>query len=401
MNWKKTLLICLGILIAGGAVTALIFYSEPTASRTGATKETAMLVDITSVERGNFRPTVRVMGTVEPDQDILLSPRVSGQVIDRSDHFTPGDFVNKGDTLLQIDPSDYQNGLEQRRSELRQALSDFQIEMGRRDAALREYEIYGDTLSEERESLVLRKPQLEAARAAVQSAQAAVEQAELNLRRTTITAPFNAHILTRNVNVGSQVAPGDNLGRLVGLDTYWISATVPLSKVRWLRFPEQGSGQGSAVRIRNRTAWEENEYRTGSLYKLVGTLENQTRMARVLITVPDPLAHQPENADKPPLMIGSFVELRIDGRELENVVRLNRDYIRKDNTVWVMDGGKLDIRDVNIRFQDAQYAYINEGLDENDRVVTTSLATVTEGAPLRLESPPSGTEQDTMTVQMN
>ncbi|NIR48297.1 efflux transporter periplasmic adaptor subunit, partial [candidate division KSB1 bacterium] len=52
MDWKKTLLICGIILIAGAALTTLIFFTEPTATRVGATKETAMLVDVTDIERG-------------------------------------------------------------------------------------------------------------------------------------------------------------------------------------------------------------------------------------------------------------------------------------------------------------------------------------------------------------
>ena len=387
MNWKKTLLICLLILVAGGAVTILIFSTEPTAARSGATQETAMLVEVTEVETGSFSPAIVATGTVIPSQDITLSPRVSGQVIERSSNFTPGGFVREGETLLQIDPSDYRNALQQRRGELQQALSDLSIEMGQQEFAQKEYQDYQsirDTLSEANKALILRQPQLEAVRSQVEAARAAVKQAELDLQRTTIQAPFDAHILSRNVNVGSQVGPGDSLGRLVGLDSYWVEASVPQSKIRWLTFPNDGE-TGSEVRIRNRTAWEDGEYRTGQLFRLVGALENQTRMARVLINVPDPMAYDEQNSGKPTLMVGSFVEATIGGSELENVTRINRDYIRSNQTVWVMQDQELQIRDVNIIVSDQEYAYIREGLDKNDQVVTTNLATVVEGAPLRLE----------------
>ena len=73
------------------------------------------------------------------------------------------------------------------------------------------------------------------------------------------------------------------------------------------------------------------------------------------------------------------------GRKVEGVFKLSRDYIRKGNTVWVMDEGELDIREVDIILSDAEHAYITAGLEENDRVVTTNLATVVDGAPLRIE----------------
>jgi RND family efflux transporter MFP subunit len=388
MDVKKTLLICFGILIAGAAVTLLIFSTEPEASRSGATRETAMLVQVTDTEQGAFKPVVEVMGTVQPSQDINLSPRVSGEIISRNDAFTPGGYVQKGQTLLQIDPADYQTALQQRKSELNQALSDLDIEMGRQDVARQDFEVLGDTLAErlskQNKSLVLREPQLNAAKSSVQSARAAVQQAELNLQRTTIRAPFNAHILSRNVNVGSQVTSSDNLGRLVGQDTYWVEATVMLSKLRRLSFPENGE-QGAEVRIRNNSAWDPGEYRTGYLYRLVGSLENNTRLARILIEVPDPRALQPENSEAPAMIIGSFVEANIMAEELPDVIRLNRDYIRDNDVVWVKEDSLLRIQKVNIVFRDPQYAYIDSGLSARDQIVTSNLATVTDGAPLRLE----------------
>jgi len=398
MNWKTTLLICLGLLLGAGAVTVLIFATEPTAERTGATRETAMLVDVTTVHRDTVQPTIEAMGTVRPAQDIILSPRVSGEILRRGEGFTPGGNVEAGETLLQIDPADYEAALQQRRSELRQAEADLNLEMGRQDVAQQDYQLLDDSLSAEDRSLVLREPQLNAARSAVESARAAVEQAELNLERTTITAPFDAHILSRNVNVGSQVAPGDELGRLVGLDEYWVEATVPVSKLQRLRLPDDGK-QGSPVRIRNRSAWEESASREGHMFRIVGSLEGETRMARVLVSVPDPHAYQSENADGPRLMIGAYVEAHMQGAPMADVIRLDRDYLRSDDTVWVMEDGELRIRDVTVAFRDAEYAYVDEGLADQAQVVTTNLSTVTEGAPLRLEgseseSLPTPAQQD-------
>ncbi len=249
LNRRNMLFICAAILLGGGLLTVLIFTTEPTAERSGATKQTAMLVDVQKVQRGTYRPEIRAMGTVEPARDIVLSPRVAGEVRRLAPAFVPGGEVDKGQTLLKIDPADFRNRLKQRRSELQQAQAELEMEEGQVDVARRDYELLEESLSGENKALVLREPQLKAARSQVDSAQAAVRQAELDLERTTVQAPFDAHILARNTNVGSQVAPGDDLGRLVGRETYWIAATVPLSELRWLRFPEE-SGQASPARIR-------------------------------------------------------------------------------------------------------------------------------------------------------
>jgi len=383
IGWKLTLLICLLILLAAAGLITLIFSTEPTAVRTTATKETAMLVETIRAEHGTFRPQIVAMGTVEPAREIILMPRVSGEIVERAPAFTPGGFVEKGEKLLKIDPADYKNALRQRESDLRQAIADLHLEMGRQHVARQDYQLLEETLSKENEALVLRKPQLNAARARVESARAAVNQARLELERTTVKAPFDAHILSRNANIGSQVSPGDNLARLVGTDTYWVAATVPLAKLPWLTFPESPNAEGAEVQVRNRSAWPPDAHRSGRLYKLVGRLEDQTRMARVLVTVPDPLARKAEAAELPRLMIGAFVEARIKARAIPDGVRLNRDFLRKNDTVWVMRDDKLSIRNVEVVFQDADYAYIKSGLSGNEKVVTTNLTTVVDGAKLR------------------
>lgn len=386
MDSKKTLIICFCILILGAGVTALIFMTEPTATRVAATKKTAMLVDVVEVQRGTYRPVIVATGTVQAEQDITLSPQVGGRVLSLSSAFTPGGFVKKGQVLLQIDPADYQNALLEKKSDLRRATADLNIEMGRQNVAQKDYQILNETLSGELEALVLRQPQLNATRARVEAAQAAVNQADLELQRTTIKAPFDAHILSRNANVGSLVSPRDNLGRLVGLDTYWVVTTVPLSKIPWLSFPNSEAEKGSLVQIRNRVTEKKGVYRTGSLHRLIGALAEKTRMAQVLISVSDPLAHRDGSDHLSPLMIGAFVETYIEANEIPNVVRLARDYIRADNTVWVMKDGLLRIRSVEIVFQDADYAYISDGLQDKDRVVTTNLSRVADGAELRVKS---------------
>ncbi len=117
-------------------------------------------------------------------------------------------------------------------------------------------------------------------------------------------------------------------------------------------------------------------------------------MARVYVSVPDPLSYRAESSDLPPLMIGAFVETRIEAEPIKNVIRIARDNVRANNTVWVMENEKLSIRAVTIAFLDADYAYVTDGLRNGDRVVTTSLAKIKDGAPLRLKN---AGQEDTQT----
>ncbi|PRZ00625.1 RND family efflux transporter MFP subunit [Marinilabilia salmonicolor] len=386
MSKKKTFIIAGLILLAAAALVVVVFLTEPTAQRESATRETAMLVDVITVERGNYRPVIMTTGTVEPVREISLSPRVSGEIVRRAGVFDPGQSVRAGTLLLKVDDADYQNTYALRKGDLEEARANLTIEKGRQDVARRDFEQSQLTLSDERKALVLREPQLKTAEAAVMAAESALDQAALDLQRTSVVAPFDALILERNVDVGSLVSPGQDLGRLVGTENYWVVAAVPQSMLRWLVFSGDGSVEnGAEVKIFNSSAWGPEGYRTGVLQKMVGELEESTRLVKVLISVPDPLGITESREYLPELLIGSFVEVEIEGREIEDVVRLSRDYLRNQNTVWVMHDGKLKIRKVDVKLTDAGNAYIKSGLEDGDQVVTTNLATVVEDAPLRVE----------------
>ena len=452
------IVVCVLFIAAAYGAIRWIHESEPVAQRVGAVKETAMLVEVVPAERGDFVPEIVVVGTVEPEREVLLRPRVSGTVTERAPTFVPGGFVAAGEMLLQLDPTDYETAkrarqgefeqakaqldeakaevqriaadLEQVRAtqqqaeaELEQANADLQVEEGRRLIARRDYELLGERLDEQQRGLALREPQLASARAEIAAvrtriaaagarilatqaqikaseaaveaskarmavAQAAIDQAQHDLERTTIRAPFPSHVLARMADLGSEVSASDEVAHLVCVAEYWIIASVPVSKLRWIRFPTDEE-EGSRVFVYHQAAWGEGRHREGRVKSLIGTLDRTTRLGRVLVTVKDPLAREPhpEHPDRPALIVGSLVEVRIQAAPLPDVVRIDRAHLRGDDTVWVMKEGKLDIRKVDVVFEDPDHAYLSSGLDAGEWVVTTNLATVAADAPLRTEDP--------------
>lgn len=369
------------LLLVGAAALALrwIYSSEPTAEREGATRKTAALVETLVVSRGTYEPELSVLGNVQPAREISLNPLVGGQVIAVDAAFELGGIIDAGQTLLTIDPADYKNNVTLRRSELKQAEAELVIERGQQAVARKELEALGREVSPESRALVLREPQIESIQARIDSAKAALEQAELDLKRTVVAAPFHAQILRRSVNLGSRVSAGDPVARLVGVDAYWVVASVPLRHIGHLQFADTDQ-KGSTVRVRLNSVWAPGVTRTGEVTRLIGELDPQARLAQVLITINDPLSLE---SDDPPLLIDTIVEAKITGRPLEGVVRLPRDYLRQNDTIWVFEEGNLAIRKVKVLFGNASDVYISEGLTDGDEVVTTALSTVSEGRPLR------------------
>ena len=75
---------------------------------------------------------------------------------------------------------------------------------------------------------------------------------------------------------------------------------------------------------------------------------------------------------------------RIEGGRLDRVVALDRAYLRDDDSVWVMTAGdRLEIRAVEIAYRGPERVYVSVGLGSGDRVVTSEIATPTNGMKLR------------------
>lgn len=75
----------------------------------------------------------------------------------------------------------------------------------------------------------------ESAEALVESKKAALDQAELNLKYTTIVSPANGIVTNRTVEEGQNVQPGQELMRVVNLDDIWVTANFKETQLRDMR----------------------------------------------------------------------------------------------------------------------------------------------------------------------
>jgi RND family efflux transporter MFP subunit len=319
-----------------------------------------------------------------PAQQVALRPQVTGQIVDVSSDVVLGGIVRAGQKLIEIDHRDYEILVRQRKSDVAKALKDLKIEEGNQAIAKQEFELLGEIISEEDRELVLREPQLASIQAAQESAQAALEKAQLDLARCDILAPFNAFIREKHIDFGATVTANSNLLTFIGTDEAWVEVKVWIGQLKWLTIPRTNGDLGSKVTIYNTLAWGADRFRTGRVLCLIGELEIQGRMARLLVTVDDPFCLKPQNRDLPQLLMGSYVSAEIEGRTLKSVYPIKRSNLRDNDTLWIMNNtGQLEIRHVQIAFNGVDSVYVDEGITENEKLIVTDIAAPVEGMPLR------------------
>jgi len=353
-------------LIAGAIVVAIVLVStKPKAEKVPPPKRVE-LVKVQPLQQTDETVVLRLTGTVTPAKQVMLRSRVSGEVVGMAPGFIDGGLLTEGEAMLTIDPIDYELALAQSESALEKARFDYKIELGRQDVAKREWELLKPEgeVSELETELALRAPHLTASKAALQAAEANLAKARLDLERTRITAPFNAVVLSRNTNLGSQAAPQDILAELADIDAYWVTASVPVDRIRWITIP------GSTALI-----YSGNDHiREGTVIKLLGDLEEKGRMARVLIEVKDPLAQQPENIGKHPLLLGEYVRADISGSVLPQVYSIPRKALRENSQIWLVTStNTLVVRPVDVLWRDADRVIVADGLSAGEELIVSDI----------------------------
>lgn len=230
--------------------------------------------------------------------------------------------------------------------------------------------------------LALREPQIKKARADLNAAKAELAQARRNLGRTLVRVPFNALVLEKHVEVGSSITVNEALATLVGTDEYWVEATVPLNRLDRIAIPASANENGPLATIIYRDRYTV----PGRVIKLLSDMGEKGQMARVLISIADPLGDStPQASPQPVLLINEFVQVKIAGRPLTAVYKIPRTAMRENRQVWLADEeNRLIIQPVRIAWQDDKGFYVTEGLSPGDRLINSAIATPVANMQLRV-----------------
>lgn len=372
-------------LVCGIAITIYLLTTRPKAAPAKPTP-TATLVEVKQVSQATQPTRVSAMGKIIPAREIEIKARVSGEVAVINNEFMPGGYFFAGQTMLAIDRTDYELVARQLDSEVAKAESDLALEMGNQRIAAKEYKLLDESVSDTEENLILRIPQLEKLKAVRDFAQAKRAGAQLNLERTRINAPFNGVIGSRMVDTGAKIDETTVLAKFVGTDTFWLMVTLPVEQLRWLKIPVNSKEKGSTVRIFSQGNTSSSSHRTGRIIRLIASLEEEGRMAQLLVAIDDPLSRKEENSEKPRLLLGSYVRAEIEGISIASGIRVERIDIHEGNTVWLMDdNGMLDIRQVGITFRGRDHVIVESGLQNGEHLVTSSLSSPIAGMLLYLK----------------
>ena len=184
--------------------------------------------------------------------------RLAAEVSGRIDRWSAdvGANVKRGDVLVQIDPADYQLGLDRARAQ--QQAAQARLELARTQLKRAQDLVNQGFFSQE--ALTQRETEVALYQAELTSATSQLRTAQRQLDKTTLRAPFAGTVLQRQAQVGETVAVGGLLYVLAETGPVEIQASVAPADVAGLRrasrveFVPQLGGLPQAVQLARITA---------------------------------------------------------------------------------------------------------------------------------------------------
>jgi RND family efflux transporter MFP subunit len=385
---RLLLKVLLPIAIIGGAawIVWTLYLTRPDAAREDVPPPVPV-VSVIDLSPRDHAITIEAYGAVVPARRVMLRAQVGGRIVDHHPALAPGGVLTQGVEVIRIDPRDYELRVKQEEVALASARAAFDLEQGQQVVAAKEWALLKDEIeaSEEMEDFALRRPQQRRAQAEVEAAENRLAVARLDFERTVVHAPFNALVLDESVETGQLISPQNEMAELVGTDQFWVRVEVPYDMLSRIRF-EEPNQPGLPAEVFVASDQEQPRPRKARVLRLLGDLSERGRMARLLISIDDPLClsadHPPDDA---PILLNSYVRVEIDAGTIQDVVEVPRIALRENDRIWVRDTeGRLRIRDVDIRWRQPDSVLIADPFAPNEQLIVSRLAVVVPGMRVRI-----------------
>ena len=396
--------IALGLLVLGVVAIILFVISKPEAEKKDEEKSIPTVL-VRPLVTGSHDVTILTQGVVRSVREVSIAAEIGGRVEWISDELIGGGLVEgplemteaemtervrkeggspdwfykseadgedkwlRSQVLVRIDSADYKAALARAEA----GLADAQLVLAQEEALAEQADLDWKKLGRGAAGpLVLREPQIAAAKARIGSARAEVAKAKRDEERTSILVPFAARVRKAHVEEGAVVAPGTPVAELYSSSELEVRLPFPLEDFGYL-----DPGASPEVQLRASIGGREKTWRA-VMDRLEGEVERSTLsgfgIARVL---PD------DDGELPP--VGLFVNAEVPGETLEDVVELPRSAVRGADEVWVVSEGLLVKRQVRILRAKRQVLVVQGDFSEEDQLVLTRLAAPMVGTAVEVE----------------
>lgn len=359
------------------------------------------------ISHSEIQPSFHLFGEVVAGREVAMRALVAGVVTAVGDNLVEGGIVRSGDLLVEIDPFDYQAALDDRRAQVREAKARVvelearlkgqreslprnkeQLALLERDLERAETLRARGTVSErfvensrtavlgqsrsvasDEAGIAADMARLEQHKAQVARMEVALRQAERDLSRTRLTAPFDGYLYGVAAAAGKRVGINDPIATIIAADH--LEILLPLSDEQYGRL----IGSPEPMFGRTLTAvWEVGDQR----------LHFEARVARIGARIDpasggvDLYARIKTTGLDSELRPGAFLEVQMPEQRYTNVAPLAETAV-SDGTVYVIVDGRLQARNVVVVAKEGEDVFVRGEVSDGEYVVTTRFPEIGPG----------------------
>lgn len=313
----------------------------------------------------DYQVYLQTQGVVRPRTETNLTSTLSGSVKFISPQLQDGAFFKKGDLLLELNSKDYATNIVTAKASLARAEAALAQEQATAAQALRNWQDIG--FDEAPNDLVLRKPQLKEANANVAAQQALLDQANRELARTKIYAPFDGRIRENHIGPGETVSTNNPLAEIYATDYAEIRLPLSARQLNQISINEQGNQAipvqlTDALNAENKTIWK------AVVKHVEGELDEVSRELNVIAHIPDPFGTEKQHA---PLRMNQPVKASITAKVIKNTHEIDRKHLYGANEILIVEGDIITRKKINIVWS-TQNSVITTDQDITGKLLATS-----------------------------
>lgn len=314
------------------------------------------LVEVLEVHPGPVPISIHSRGIVSPRHKIDLVSEVSGKIVWVNPDFQQGNQVMSGQTLLRIDPIEYQV-----------ALSEAEANLVSAELALADAEVIGKNAA------------IAEARALRKASADRLRRAQNNLENTELKAPFDAIVDLKRADIGQYIQTGTAVMTLLSIDRAEVRLPILPSDSRFLPQNRDEIVQLPLITLSSNSGGLQQEWQA-RIDRIERRTDDMTRVFFLTAQVERPYDLSLHSSILP---MGLFVETRFQAAVMEDVVRLPMRALHK-GSVYVLDEGAIHRRVVTVIREEGNSVIISDGLQAGERVVTTRLDLMVDGMAVRV-----------------
>ena len=378
-------IITIAVLLAAVAAAAGIIMSRPMPEHLTVSETTSAIRAMTVVKE-SLRLKIRSEGTVTPKTQTNVIPEIKGRVTWISPNLVVGGYFQAGDLLVTIDAADYEARTGLAQAQLLRA--EAELEHKRFELQRLQTLIKDNLVSQSNLENAARAHKI--AKANVIESKINLAQAERDLSRTKITAPFEGMVRSESIDIGQFVQQGAPIASIYASDAVEVRLPIVNAQLAYLDPANLQRGEldpatAPMIRLTARYAGTSFVWR-GQLARTEGEIDAQSRM----ITAVARVRQDNQSPDVPPLQVGAFVAAEIEGQYLNDIVRLPRAALRPNSQVLIIDGdNRLRFRAVNVLRLENDFVLIDSGLESGEVVNLSPIQTVVDGMRVSLTFEPT------------